>query len=91
VVVAEGAEAFDVLVADGVPGAVEVVESPLGVDRVVEGDAVDDEACGELFFLASVVGLAQFATAAVEDLAGERVSPRLSWARIRRRSASSLQ
>jgi hypothetical protein len=29
-----------------------VVEGPLGVDRVVEGDAVDDEAeRGELFLL----------------------------------------
>jgi hypothetical protein len=40
-------------------GGGEVVEGPLGVDRVVEGDAVDDEAeRGELFFLALAVGLA---------------------------------
>jgi hypothetical protein len=36
-----------------------VVEGALGVDRVVESDAVDDEAeCGELFFLALAIGLA---------------------------------
>jgi hypothetical protein len=59
VLVPEGAEALDVLVADGVLGGGEVVEGPLGVDRVVEGDAVDDEAeRGELFFLALAVGLA---------------------------------
>jgi hypothetical protein len=59
VVVPEGAEALDVLVADGASGGGEVVERALGVDRVVEGDAVDDEAeRGELFFLALVVGLA---------------------------------
>jgi hypothetical protein len=52
-------------------GGGEVVEGPLGVDRVVEGDAVDDEGeRSELFFLALAVGLAQLAAAAVEDLAG---------------------
>ena len=55
--VPEGAEALDVLVAAGVLGGGEVVEGALGVDRVVEGDAVDDEAeRGELFFLALAVG-----------------------------------
>jgi len=59
VLVPKGAEALDVLVADGVPAGGELVKGALGVDRVVEGDAVDDEAeRGELFFLALVVGLA---------------------------------
>jgi hypothetical protein len=35
-----------------------VVERPLGVDRVVEGDAIDEAERAELFFLALVVGLA---------------------------------
>ena len=74
-VVGERAEPLDVFVTDGVPGSVEVVEGALGVDRVVERDAVDDEAeRRELFFLALVVGLAELAAAAVEDLAGERVA-----------------
>jgi hypothetical protein len=59
VVVRERAEPRDVFVMDGVPSSVEVVEGALGVDRVVERDAVDDEAeRRELFFLALVVGLA---------------------------------
>ena len=75
VVVGERADALDVFVTDGVPSFVEVVEGALGVDRVVERDAVDDEAeRGELFFLALVVGLAELAAAAVEDLVGERVA-----------------
>lgn len=74
VAVAEGAEALDVVAVDGVAVGVEFVEGALGVDGVVEGDAVDDEAqSGELFFLALTVGLAQLAAAAVEDLAGQRM------------------
>ena len=74
-VVGEWAEPLDVFVAGCVPGCMEVVEGALGVDRVVERDAVDDDVeRGELFFLALVVGLAEFAAAAVEDLAGERVA-----------------
>ncbi len=57
------------------PSAVELIEDPLGVDGVVEDDAVDDEPeRAELFFLAFAVGLTQLALAAVEHLAGEVVS-----------------
>ena len=53
----EGNEPLDVFVTNGVPGPVEVVEGALGVERVVERDAVDDEAeRRELFFLALMVG-----------------------------------
>ena len=73
--VAEGAEAFDVLVADGVPGVGELAEGPLGVDGVVERDAVDDQPeRGQLLFLAVVVVLAQLAAVAMEHLARERVT-----------------
>ena len=58
-VAAQRAEPLDVDVVDLQAGGGEVVEGALGVDGVVEGDAVDDEAeRGELFFLAVVVGLA---------------------------------
>ena len=51
-------------------------EGALGVDRVVEDDRVDDQAeRAELFFLASAVGLAELAAAAVADLTGEGVAP----------------
>jgi hypothetical protein len=48
---------------------------PLGVDRVVEHDAVDDEAeRAELLFLAFAVGLAKLTLVAVKDVAAEIVA-----------------
>ena len=52
-----------------------MVEGALGIDRVVEDDRVDDQAeRAQLFLLALAVGLAQFAAAAVADVAGEAVA-----------------
>ena len=72
-----------------------LIEGALGVDRVVEHDAVDDQAERiELFFLAFAVGLAELAAAAVADVAGEAVA---AFAAVeldrgsRRRKVSSLQ
>ena len=76
VVAAERAESLDVLV----PGFVastdsDVIEGALGVDRVVEDDAVDDQAERvELLLLALAVRLAQLAAAAVADVAREAVA-----------------
>ena len=53
----------------------ELLDDPLGVERVVENDGVDDQAeRAELFFLAFAVGLAQLAPAAVEDVRAEVVA-----------------
>jgi hypothetical protein len=43
VVVGEWAEPLDLFLTDGMPGCMEVVHGALGVDRVAERDAVDDE------------------------------------------------
>jgi hypothetical protein len=76
VVVAERAEALDVLVSRCAVGAGgDVIDRPLGVDGVVENDRVHDQAERiELFFLALVVGLAQLAAPAVADVTGESVA-----------------
>ena len=73
---------------DLVPMAGKLVERSLGVDRVVEHDAVDDQAeRADLFFLAALVGLRELAFVAVEDTPCElwRPSPRLICPRIGRR------
>lgn len=74
---AQGGEPLNVGVIDCVTVRGEVVECPLGVDRVVENDRVDDQAeRAELFFLALVVsaGMAQFAAVAGADVPRERVA-----------------
>ena len=73
---AERAESLDVFGAGlGAGRGGDVVEGALGIDRVVEDDRVDDQAeRPELFFLALAVGLAQFAAAAMADVAGEGVA-----------------
>jgi hypothetical protein len=58
-----------------VPVGAELGEGDVEVDGVPQRDAVEDEAeCAELVFHAFLVVLAQFAFAAVEDVAAEVVA-----------------
>ena len=71
----EWREAADVLVVDLVAIGAEMLDGPLGVDRVVEDDAVDDESeRAELLFLPVPVWLAKLALVAVEYVAAEVVA-----------------
>jgi hypothetical protein len=89
---AQGAESLNIDVVDLQAGGGEVVESSLGVDRVVEDDRVDDQAeRSELLFLALAVALAQLAAVQTSRARAWRLSPRLSWVRMRRRNGWSLQ
>ena len=64
-------EPGDVVVVDGVAGGSEVGEGGVEVDGVPEGEAVEDQAEGaELVFHAVVVGVSEFAVAAMEQRGG---------------------
>jgi hypothetical protein len=89
---AEWAEPLDVGVVDRQVVGGEVLECALGVDRVVEDDRVDDQAKrAELFFLALAVAELAAVAVATSRASAWRLSPRLSWVRIRRRNGWSLQ
>ena len=70
-----GGQSGGVAVVDRVASGSEDGDDVVEVDGVPEGDAVEDEAEGtELVFRSGVVGLVEFAFAAVEDVPAEPVA-----------------